>query len=58
MRYDVNQNGVVDIGDIAVIGQHFNEVVIPPYPRYDVNMDGVVNIADLAIAGQHFGEAT
>lgn len=57
-RYDVNENGVVDIGDIAVIGQHFNEAVSSPYPRYDVNMDGVVNIMDIVLAGQHFGEAT
>ena len=58
LRYDVNENGFVDIGDIAVIGQHFNQVVTSPYPRYDVNMDGMVNIADLAIAGQHLGETT
>jgi len=57
-RYDVNENGIVDIGDIAIIGQHFNEVTTPPYPRYDVNMDGIVNIEDMVIAGQYFGEAT
>jgi hypothetical protein len=57
-RYDVNENGVVDIGDIVLIGQHFNETVTLPYPRYDVNNDGVVNIIDLVIAGQHFGETT
>ena len=57
-RYDINENGRVEIGDIAVIGQHFNEIVTPPYPRYDINMDGMVNIADLVIAGQHFDEAT
>jgi len=57
-RYDVNEDGIVDIGDITIIGQHFNEVTTPPYPRYDVNMDSVVNIADMAVAGQHFGEGT
>jgi hypothetical protein len=57
-RYDVNEDGIVDIGDITIIGQHFNELTTPPYPRYDVNMDNVVNIADMAIAGQHFGEKT
>ena len=40
-RYDVNENGVVDIGDLTIIGQHFNEIVSAPYPRYDVNSDGV-----------------
>ena len=57
-RYDVNENGVVDIGDLTLIGQHFNEKVTPPYPGYDVNMDGVVNIADIVLAAQHFGEST
>jgi len=57
-RYDVNENGVVDIGDLTLIGQHFNEKVTPPYPRYDVNMDGLVNIADIVLAAQHFGEST
>jgi hypothetical protein len=57
-RYDVNENGMVEIGDIVIIGQHFNEIITLPYPRYDVNIDGVVNIMDIVIAGQHFGETT
>ncbi len=57
-RYDVNENGVVDIGDITLIGQHFMEAVTAPYPRYDVNTDGVVNIIDITIACQHFGDNT
>jgi hypothetical protein len=56
--YDVNENGFVDIGDIVLIGQHFNEATTSPYPRYDVNRDGIVNIVDLVIAGQHFGEVS
>ena len=57
-RYDVNKNGVVDIGDLTIIGQHFTEKVNAPYPEYDVNMDGVVDISDITIAAQHFGENT
>jgi Cohesin domain/Putative Ig domain/Dockerin type I domain len=57
-RYDVNENGVVDIGDLTLIAHHFNEMVSAPYPRYDVNMDGFVNIVDIVIAAQHFGEMT
>ncbi|MCZ7356862.1 MAG: dockerin type I domain-containing protein, partial [Candidatus Methanoperedens sp.] len=57
-RYDVNEDGIVDIEDLTIIEQHFNEIVVPPYPRYDVNMDGAVDIADLTIAAQHFGENT
>lgn len=55
-RYDVNENGTVDINDLTLVGQYFNEVVPFPYPRYDVNMDGLVNIDDITIVGQHFGE--
>jgi hypothetical protein len=57
-RYDVDENGMVDIADLVIIGQHFNEIQTAPYPRYDVNMDGIVNILDITIAAQHFGEKT
>lgn len=57
-RYDVNKNGVVDIGDLIIIGQHFTEKVNPPYPDYDVNMDGIVDVSDITITAQHFGENT
>lgn len=57
-RYDSNQNGIVDIGDLVIISQHFNENTGLQYPRYDVNMDGVVDIVDITITAQHFGEQT
>jgi hypothetical protein len=55
-RYDVDENGTVDMDDLTIVGQHFNEIVSIPYPRYDVNMDGLVNIDDITIVGQNFGE--
>ncbi|MCE8426175.1 MAG: hypothetical protein J5U17_10415, partial [Candidatus Methanoperedens sp.] len=57
-RYDITESGVVDISDLTLVSQHFNEVITIPYPRYDVNMDGFVDIADLTIVSQHFGELT
>ena len=58
-RWDVNEDCVVDIRDLTIIGQHFGEEFIsPPYPRYDVNADGVVDVSDTTIVGQHFGEMT
>lgn len=57
-RYDVDENGVVDIRDLVIIGQHFNDDVSAPYPRYDVNMDGIVDVLDLTTTAQHFGEDT
>ncbi len=57
-RYDVDENGIVDISDLVIIGQHFNDIVCVPYPRYDVNMDGKVDVLDITTAAQHFGENT
>lgn len=57
-RYDVDENGIVDISDLVIIGQHFNDIVSAPYPRYDVNMDGVVDVLDITTTAQHFGEDT
>ncbi len=57
-RYDVIESGIVDIYDLTLVGQHYNEVISYPYPRYDVNMNGLVNIEDITIVGQHFGENT
>lgn len=55
-RYDVDENGIVDMDDLTLVGQYFNEIVSIPFPRYDVNIDGLVNIDDITIVGQHFGE--
>ncbi len=57
-RYDVDENGIVDISDLALIGQYFNNIVSVPYPRYDVNMDGLVDVLDITTTAQHFGENT
>ncbi len=57
-RYDVNEDGVVDINDLILVKQHFNEVVSIPYPKYDVKINGIVNIEDITIVAQHFGEIT
>ena len=56
--WDTNQDGVTNIQDIVIVGQHFGETTYPPYPLYDVNGDGIVNIQDIVIVGQHFGEST
>ncbi len=56
LRYDVNEDGIVDNSDLILASQHFNEDVSIPYPRYDVNMDGLVDINDITIIGKHVGE--
>jgi hypothetical protein len=57
-RYDVNEDGKVDILDTTIVGQHFAETTNSSYPRYDVNEDGKVDILDTTIVEQHFGEIT
>ncbi|AKB33657.1 hypothetical protein MSSIH_2967 [Methanosarcina siciliae HI350] len=55
-RWDVNQDGVVNILDITIIAQNYGSSTVKPYPRWDVNQDGVINIQDLTLAGYYFGE--
>ncbi|MEK6808571.1 MAG: dockerin type I domain-containing protein [Nanoarchaeota archaeon] len=58
--WDVNQDGVVSVFDLSLVGQHFGKSAddksIPPYVFPDVNKDKVVNIQDLVLVGNHFGE--
>jgi PKD repeat protein len=55
-RWDVNEDGVVNILDVTSVSQKCGTTVSKPYPRYDVNQDGAVNILDLTLVGNHFGE--
>jgi hypothetical protein len=55
-RWDVNEDGIVNILDISAIGQEYGKSVGAPYPRWDVNQDGNVNVQDMTLAGSHFGE--
>ncbi|MCJ7724629.1 MAG: putative Ig domain-containing protein, partial [Anaerolineales bacterium] len=57
-RYDVDDNGLVDIRDLVIVGQQFNKITSSPYPRCDVNMDAVVDIEDITIVAQNFGATT
>ncbi len=54
-RWDVNEDGVVDISDLVLVGRHFGKFP-PKDPRADVNEDGYVDILDLVLIGKHFGE--
>ncbi|MGB9940436.1 DUF7594 domain-containing protein [Methanosarcina sp.] len=55
-RWDVNQDGVVDIRDVTMVSRKFGTITKEPYPKWDVNQDGIVDTADLDIVNSHFGE--
>ena len=56
--YDINQDGKIDILDLAILAKAFGSY--PGHPRWnpdaDVNNDGYVDLKDIAIVASHFGE--
>ncbi len=55
--WDVNLDGVVDIGDVSTIGIDWGQTqTMPGWIRADVTFDGVVDIADVGVVGTHWGE--
>ncbi len=54
---DVNRDGAVGIGDLALIASHVGAVrgTRNFYASADVNGDGVINISDLTISSAEFG---
>ena len=55
--WDVNEDGEVDLLDLAVVAQNFGKSV-SANPHADVNGDNTIDIFDLALVAQHFGEST
>jgi hypothetical protein len=55
-RWDVNEDGIVNVLDISIIGQKYGASVEASYPRWDVNQDGVINVQDMTLAAYYFGE--
>ena len=57
--WDTNRDGIVDIGDLVVVGINFGATIEEPIsPNPDINGDKIVDISDLVLVGLHFGEAT
>ena len=56
-RWDVTEDGKVDIWDLMKVAAHYGEEYAePPYPRWDVTEDGKVDIWDLMKVAAHYGE--
>jgi len=55
-RWDINEDGIVNYLDLAILGAHYGETTESPYPRYDINCDGRVGLADGDTLIAHYGE--
>jgi hypothetical protein len=55
-RWDINEDGIVDYLDLAILGAHYGEITESPFPRYDINADGRVGLDDRDILVFHYGE--
>ncbi|MDW7733673.1 MAG: hypothetical protein SCH66_14745, partial [Methanolobus sp.] len=55
-RWDVNEDGIVDVQDISLICQNSDSTFTTALPREDVNQDGTVDLQDVSIVVSHFGE--
>lgn len=56
--WDVNQDGITNIGDVTAIGLQWGKTGTSGWIRADVNKDGIVNILDVVVVGRHYGETT
>jgi len=50
--YDVNQDGVINIADLALVSYHVGKSV-EEYPNYDVNRDGMIDIVDVDLITEY-----
>jgi hypothetical protein len=57
-RWDINEDGIVDYKDLAILGAHYGETTQAPYPRYDIDRDGEVGTNDVDVLMAHYGEET
>jgi outer membrane protein assembly factor BamB len=54
--WDVNEDGLINMGDIVLVGLRWDEGGDPGWIRADVNRDGFINIGDITVIGLHWGD--
>ena len=51
---DVNTDGRVNVLDMILVGQHWEQTGDPGWIPADINCDGIINILDMIHIGQHW----
>jgi len=54
--WDINGDGVANVLDMVLVGQHWGETGLTGWIREDANEDGAVNVLDMIIIGQNSTE--
>ncbi len=54
--WDVTGDGMINVLDVILIGQHWGETGPDCWIPEDVNCDGMINVLDVILVGQHWGE--
>jgi len=55
-QWDLNNDGLINIGDVVVMGLHWGQTGTDGWIPEDLNEDGVINIGDVVVIGLHWGE--
>lgn len=55
-EWDLNGDGVCNIGDVVVVGLHWGETGSGGWIPEDLNGDGVINIGDVVVIGLYWGQ--
>ena len=54
LDWDPNTDGAVNVLDMIMVGQHWDETGSTGWIREDVNEDGTISVLDMILIGQHW----
>ena len=55
-NWDINNDGVVNIFDLVVVSNHYDETGNAGWIREDVDNNGEIQVLDLVLVSNHYGE--
>jgi len=54
--WDLYIDGCINVSDLILVGQHWQQTGDPGWIREDIYVDGIINVSDLILVGQHWRE--